>query len=500
MEHNRSKIIDVYLASGSVGFATGIIFASLSDMTAPATIVAGAVCACCLLIATIIRTTRPYTLFVCLFICSCILGMYRAEIAKPNTKDFQNNIGTSVTVEGLIVDEPSSKSYGDSFTLETPDLSFSVRTKSNTNLAYGDTILVHGTLALPENFMTDQGTEFDYISYLYKNNVLYQIKNASATVLEHNHGDWVVAHLIPVKNTIVKCFHRILPAPQADLLAGLNLGVKANIDPKFRDDLVTTGTIHMIALSGYNVTVVANALQSFFVDILGLSMRVASASGALCIVLFVVMTGMQSSAVRAGIMALIGLFARTKGRTYDAFRALIVAGFLMILYDPKYLVYDVSFQLSYLATLGILFVTPVLERAFARVPKKVAYIIPLRELMSVTLGAQTGVLPFILYKMGTLSLIALPANVAILPAVPLAMGFGALAGLIGSFSLGLAYPASLITHYLLSYITGAVQFFARVPFASVVIKHFPLWLCLLMYIFLAYWLYRKWRKPTMDSV
>ena len=114
--------------------------------------------------------------------------------------------------------------------------------------------------------------------------------------------------------------------------------------------------------------------------------------------------------------------------------------------------------------------------------------------MSVTLGAQLGVLPFILYKMGTLSIIALPANILILPAVPFAMGIGALAGLIGTFSIGLAYPAALVTHWLLKYITGLVMYFAKVPYASVVLKHFPIWLCLLLYAALVYWLYRAWKK------
>ena len=215
----------------------------------------------------------------------------------------------------------------------------------------------------------------------------------------------------------------------------------------------------------------ANALRGLFVDVLGLSTAVASGAGAVVIVLFVVMTGLQSSAIRAGIMALIGLFARGKGRTYDAFRALVLAGFLMILYDPKYLVYDVSFQLSFLATLGILFATPVLEQKFARVPKKFLYVIPLREAMSVTLGAQLGVLPFILYK----------------------MAFGTAAGLVGTVSIPLAYPASLITEGLLRYITALVTFFAKVPYASLVFKTFPVWLCLGMYAVLLWFVFGAWK-------
>ena len=437
-----------------------------------------------------------------MFLLFLALLVWRIHATRPDKARFADSIGESVTVTGIILDEPSAKTFGDSFTLEVAkerrdagNVSMIVKTKKHGDFAYGDKVTARGTLALPENFMTDQGTEFDYVSYLAKDNTLYQLKSATVTVVSHGNGNWIVARMMPVKNAILRSFHRVLPGSEADLLAGLNLGEKANITPEFRDDLVTTGTIHMIALSGYNVTVIANALGAFFTKVLGLSVRIASIAGGLCIVLFVIMTGMQSSAIRAGIMALIGLFARSKGRTYDAFRALVLAGLLMILYDPKYLVYDVSFQLSFLATLGIIFITPVLERAFVRIPEKFLYIIPLREAMSVTLGAQLGVMPFILYKMGTLSIIALPANILILPAVPFAMAIGALAGLIGTASLGLAYPLALLTHWLLNYITHLVKFFAKVPYASLVFKHFPLWLALLMYTVMIYWLHKSWKKP-----
>ncbi len=410
-----------------------------------------------------------------------VLGViFRYYSTRPDATRYQNSVGTSVSLEGIITEEPATKAYGQSFVLDVGKQSVLVDAGRDPTLAYGDKVTVTGVLELPQNFMTDQGTEFDYVSYLYKDNILYEMKKAKVAVLSHDNGNWLVARLIPVKNAVVQSFHRVLPGREADLLAGLNLGEKSNISKQFRDDLVTTGTIHIIALSGYNVTIIANVMRTVLPDIFG----------AIGIVLFVTMTGLQSSAIRAGIMALIGLFARAKGRTYDAFRALVLAAVLMLMWNPKYLLYDVSFQLSFLATLGILFITPILEQRLARIPKG------LRELMSVTLGAQLGVLPFILYKMGTLSLIALPANILILPAVPYAMGFGLLAGLVGSFSVMLAYPISFITHLLLKYITGMVTYFAKVPYASVMFHHFPLWLCLGLYAVLVFIIYRSVPRPS----
>jgi len=501
IRHARLKLIDTILSSLVLGFASGIAFFALGPESPAIPAGIAGLAAVFLVSGCMSKKYRQISLVAAVFLFALFIGILRAEVAEPDTERFADSIGTTVAVEGIIESPPALKAAGQQFTLALSPTggekgqppSILVTAGAYPELLYGDRISVSGKLELPENFMTDQGTEFDYISYLYKDDILYQIKYAHASVISHGNGNPVIAHLISVKKKIVESFGRILPAREADLLAGLDLGEKSSIDPGFRDDLVATGTIHIIALSGYNVTIVATFLQAILARIPLFGPAGAAVFGALGILFFVTMTGLQSSAVRAGIMALIALFARRKGRTYDAFRALIAAGFLMILWDPKYLVYDVSFGLSFLATLGILFAAPVLMQKLRRVPEKILFILPLRELMAATLGAQAGVLPFILYKMGTLSLISLPANILVLPAVPFAMGLGAFSGLVGTFSAGLAYPFSMLTHLLLKYITGIITLCARVPYASVIIEHFPLALCLLLYIVIGIAVYRSWR-------
>lgn len=479
------------------GFGSGVVCVSFATLSIPIQICIGIFAFTSLICSVFFKQFRLSGLGLGLFLILSLAGAWRADATKPDAERFRDVVGSKVEVVGIVRTEPSFKNGAQKFTLELDKLlgrgplSILVTARSEPRLLYGDRITAIGMLATPENFMTDQGSEFDYVSYLYKNNILYQLKNAKVSIESHGHGNRVLAQLMRLKASILRSYRRVLPGREADLLAGINLGEKSSIDPDFRNDLVTTGTIHMIALSGYNVTILANALRDFFVGILKLSGRVAAVSGGACIVLFVAMTGLQSSAVRAGIMALIGLFARTKGRTYDAFRALLFSGFVMVLYDPKYLPYDASFALSFLATLGIIFLTPLLERAFIRVPKTFLWVIPLREAMSVTLGAQFGVLPYILYKMGTLSIISLPVNILVLPAVPFAMALGEAAGLLGSFSLGLAQPFSVATYALLRYITGTISFFAKVPYAAVMIRQFPLWVCLASYAGLILFVFYK---------
>ena len=425
-----------------------------------------------------------------------LLGITRMQIVRGGISPLEKSLGQKITLTGTI-DIPIVKTYNQQTKLSTPDgQTILVYAQNYPHLTYGDNISVTGTLQKPKNFITNQGTEFDYVSYLYKDDIVYVIPNGQATIISHQKS-YFLGPLYALKNWFIEGYAKVLPPDEADLMGGLTLGTKENISPQFRDSLVETSTIHIIALSGYNVTIVANFLRSLLSQIPFLGARGALVGGGIGIIFFVLMTGVQSSAIRAGIMALVALFGRGTGREYDAFRALVLAGFIMILWNPKFLVYDVSFQLSFLATLGMIFLTPKFLELFHNVPEFLFGKIPLRELMSTTLGAQTSVVPFIIYKMGVFSLVALPANILVLPAVPLAMGIGTLAGLIGNISITIATPFAFVTHLLLEYIITLVNFFAKIPFAYVEIPGTSIFICLALYALLIYWVYTK--RKTNDK-
>lgn len=200
--------------------------------------------------------------------------------------------------------------------------------------------------------------------------------------------------------------------------------------------------------------------------------------GSLSIILFAIMTGASATIVRASIMALLVIVARATHRTYAITRALFLAGFFMILHNPKILVFDSSFQLSFVATLGLIYLAPKIEQYFKLVPTKWQ----LREFATATVATQLFVLPLILYKMGELSLVALPVNMLILASVPLTMLFGFLTGMVGFIHIILSLPFAYVTHALLTYQLKVVDLFASLPFASLHIAPFPFWLALLIYI------------------
>ena len=495
--HTNAYELDYIFISIVVGICFGIIFDVYFRFRFDAGVILGVAFVCAIValrgpqkfLKKFLRATQ--FLFCISIICfAMLLGITRMQFARGGISPLEKSLGQKVTLTGII-DIPIAKTYNQQTKLSTSDgQTILVYAQKYPHLTYGDNISVTGTLQKPKNFITNQGTEFDYVSYLYKDDIVYVIPNGQATIISHQKS-YFLGPLYALKNWFIAGYAKVLPPDEADLMGGLTLGTKENISPQFRDSLVETSTIHIIALSGYNVTIVANFLRGLLSQIPFLGARGALAGGGIGIIFFVLMTGAQSSAIRAGIMAIVALFGRGTGREYDAFRALVFTGFVMILWNPKFLVYDVSFQLSFLATLGMIFLTPLFLELFKRVPEFLFGKIPIRELMSTTLGAQTSVVPFIIYKMGVFSFVALPANILVLPAVPLAMGVGTLAGLIGNISITIATPFAFVTHLLLEYIITLVNFFAKIPFAYVEIPGTSIFICLALYALILYWVYQK---------
>ena len=167
----------------------------------------------------------------------------------------------------------------------------------------------------------------------------------------------------------------------------------------------------------------------------------------------------------------------------------------MILLNPFVLVYDVSFQLSFLATVAVIFLAPRIEKYFQWITEK----FELRDIVTVTCAAYILVMPFILYKMGNLSLVALPANILILPFIPFTMLLGFLTGLAGLIYFILAVPLGYISYFFLHYELSVIAFFSHLPFAAFTFPNFPLLLTILIYMYFTYRLFGRSIKEFFNT-
>ncbi len=423
------------------------------------------------------------------FVLAFSLGVFRFDnVDKPTPPVFESQVGQKVNLRGEIVDEPDIRENNQKLIIDVvaggEQTKILVTTSFGADYKYGDEVNLSGKLLKPENFTTDTGKEFDYVNYLKKDGIYYVMNYVNLEVVSRGNGNFLKSILFSVKEKFLEKINFVIDSPENLLMGGLILGEKAAFSQELRQQFVDTGTIHIVALSGYNVTIIAEWFMKLFKF---LSQTAGISAGIVLIWLFVLMTGMSSTAIRAGIMATLALVARATGRNYDVARALILAGVFMILVNPYVLVYDVSFQLSFIATVAVIFLAPRIEKYFQWVTEK----FELRDIVSVTFAAYVFVLPFILYKMGNLSLVALPANILILPIIPFTMLLGFATGFVGLIWYVLAVPIGYISYLFLHYELGVISFFAHLPFTSIVFPNFPLILTILIYTYFIYVLFGR---------
>lgn len=469
------------------GFIFGVLLASFLVLNLYFIFLLGLLSGSLLLFCIFIFRNNLGVILACFILCFSF-GMFRFHIDEHNFSDIlEPSVGSRVSLTGQIVDEPSVGENTEKVIVKIKDENIKVliTTPINSFYKYGDEVSLEGKLQKPENFITDQGKTFDYINYLRKDGVLYIMSYPRLEVLSHNNGNFIKSYLFTVKNIFLEKINRVIPSPESLLLGGIILGEKSAFSTELRQSFVNTGTIHIVALSGYNITIVAEWIMkifSFLPHLLGTWV------GVLSIILFILMTGSSSTAMRAGVMAVMALYARQSGRNYDVGRALAFTALVMILFNPFILAFDVSFQLSFIATIALIFFTPRIEKYFYWVPETLG----LRDIASVTVAVYIFVLPFILYKMGNLSLVALPANFLVLPFIPLTMLLGFLTGFVGLFSYFLSIPFAYVSQYLLQYELSIVSFFSHIPFSAITIPNFPLFLTVLIYLYFIYFLF--WRS------
>src|SRR3989339_734720 len=434
---------------------------------------------------------RVKIILLALFIFSFGLGILRYEIKelKVGNDNLSNLVGDKIVLTGVITEEPAVKDKIVQVIITTDSEKVLVSTDLFPVFKYGDLIQTEGKLEKIKNFTTDTGQSFDYTGFLAKDDIYYQISFAQAKFISEEQGSFVRSKLFALKNAFINKINFLIKEPESALLNGLLLGAKNSLGEDWQNNFRQAGVSNIIALSGYNITIVAEGIMI----ILSFLPRAFSLSfGVLGILAFALMTGGTATVMRASIMALLVLLAKVTNRKYDISRALLLAGIFMLIQNPKILVFDISFQLSFLATLALILISPLIEKKLTFITSKYK----IRELVTATIATQIFVLPFLIYKMGLFSVFSLFSNILILPVIPPIMFLGFFSGLLGFISTFLAIPLTWFCSLLLSYVLEIIYFFSHLPFSVINIKSFPLFLVILIYgIFLLFF----WRLQKKDE-
>jgi competence protein ComEC len=453
-----------------------------------------------------------------------LLGAARYQMVLPPAPGpgqlaWYNDLDSRVISEGLITSDPE---WRDTYTLfdvrverlrPMDNLQFSplqgsllARLPPGGEWRYGDRVRLEGYLYSPS-----ENEDFSYKSYLAHQQIYSLFTcgacltcsdrplESCARLVERGQGSSFMSAIYALRQRLVQVVHQLFPDPEGGLLAGILLGVETGISPQVLEAFRVTGTSHIIAISGFNFAVVASLFVLIFGRLLGRWRGMLAAW--LGIALYAALAGASASVVRSAIMGGVSIFAIRLGRRQSGLNSLAFVAAVMALFDPMIL-WDVGFQLSFMATLGlVLYAEPLAGRftVFASrwLPltsaRKLAQ--PVGEYLLFTLAAQVTTLPLMLYYFQQLSPVSLLANPLALPAQPPLMVLGGLAALLGSVYLPLGRLAAFLAWPWIVYTIRILEFLARAPAAALNVGHVGPGLVLAFYVLLfaaTFWGGRLW--------
>ena len=415
-----------------------------------------------------------------------VFGLWRYSLDIPvNSPDriwFYNN--QNVVVSGRITSEPQASDSSLKFEFSTAQIKINnqaqtvsgkilVKTNVYPEYAYGDQLEIKCQLAAPAAI-----DNFDYDKYLARYNIFSLCSRPQIKLLGHG-GDWFFKNILVVKNKINAVLNLVLPYPESTLAAAVLTGDQRNIPSDLKSDFATTGTSHLMAISGMNISIVAGVAMVLLLA-LGLSRPGAFYAATIFLILYLILIGLPASAVRAGIMGFIVLWALKLGRLNKLTNSLALAAALMILFNPRLARSDIGFQLSFLAIVGISNFYPLLENWSTKILEHLKWLrekeflnnfaIGIFEAINMTLAAQVFTLPILAVNFNQVSLVAPLTNLLILwtsPILTIGLPISVALGLIIGQLNFLWFAPHLL---LLKYMIAAVSATARIPHAAMQIE------------------------------
>ena len=452
-------------------------------------------------------------------------GALRYDFSVNSRPDISGFYGKPVRIKGFVAREPEFSAAVQRLTVEVEGVGAKAASRGIYTLVtvrnyprykIGDELIIEGLLEAPENY-----GDFDYVSYLARDNIFSVIQFPIAQKVGEGRGNKLRLALYKIKHAFEENLDRSLPEPHSAFLKGLTLGERESLPKDLVDNFKLTGTTHIVALSGYNITLVGRFFMALFL-FLTLPFQAAFWAASTSIFLFVMLTGASPSTVRAGIMGILVLVAQKEGRLYNMRNALALAGALMIFQNPKILRFDAAFQLSFLATVGLIYLAPRVDaffnKAFYRAKiflgfhrkllteaektdiarKKRMSLFPLRQIFVETLAAQIMVLPFLIYLFGRVSLISPLSNLLVLIAVPWSMVLGFITGGLGFLWQPLADTSGWVTWIFLEYKIRVIEMFAAAPFVSAEVGAWAVIPLVIIYGAVFYKMIKRRKIPARD--
>jgi len=411
--------------------------------------------------------------FSILFLVAGVWWHQRAELRVIyNELREYNDLDQKITLIGRVVREPDIRENRLRLIIQPENIKgrILVTTSRYPEYQYGDRLKIRGRLRTPQKI-----ADFDYPGFLAKDGI-YSLAFWPRIELLERGNYWsltstIYGKILAFKNKLRESIYQNLSPPQGSILGAMILGDRGGLSEDLRTRLSVTGVRHITAISGLHITVLTSILMTILIG-LGLWRQQSFWFSVILITLFIIMTGLQPSAIRAGIMGGLFLLGQYLGRMSVSSRSIVIAATLMLVQNPLLLRFDVGFQLSFLAMMGIIYLMPIFQNWLKFIPWKNP-----KSVLSMTFAAYLFTLPTIIYNFGYMSLVAPITNILIIPFLPFIMLSGFIFSLIGIIFPLLGWIFSWPAWGLLTYLTTVVNWLSNFPLAYLMIENFHwIWL------------------------
>jgi len=432
----------------------------------------------------------PWTILAAIF----FLGGWRYSAAQisitPRHTAYYNERG-AVQLVGVLVEPPDPRDAYVNLTVQVDTLrvmedgdvievsgAVLVQVQPGRSWAYGDLLQITGTLETPF-----EGADFSYRTYLARRGIYSIMPFAQVQRLAVGEGSQIKAVLFRLRDRGYDTLQRLFPSPESDLLAGIVLGRDHGLSKDLQKAFQKTGTTHIIAISGFNIAILAGLFSGVFTRLLG--RKWGALTSIFAIAGFTILVGGEAAVVRAAIMGSLGVLGGMFGKRQNGLNSIGLAVLVMILINPN-MPWDIGFQLSVAATLGlVLFAQPLEEKfvqfASRKMPEEQAHKLvgPVSEFFLFTLAAQVMTLPIMAFHFGDVSWLALIANPLVLPPQSLVLILGSIAMISGMLLPGLGAVMAVLALPFVRYTIRMVIWLGRFPGGDLILPKFhPLWLVL----------------------
>ncbi|MDD5287785.1 MAG: DNA internalization-related competence protein ComEC/Rec2 [Dehalococcoidales bacterium] len=440
----------------------------------------------------VFRRRKKAIITLALLILVVLGGMIRYQSSLPviaeNQLQFYND-QTAVELKGIVSQAPDVRDKSTHIYLSVSEVRDGGEWKKVDGLAllfvlrypeysYGDVLTVNGKLETPQAI-----GEFDYQGYLANQGIYSTMLFPEIKEVEPGKGFRPLAWVYSLRNRLSQTMAEVLPEPQASLAQGMILGIRSNIPQPLQDSFMRSGTTHIIVISGSQFNIVAGIIVATGLWLFGKKRYLYIWLALAAIWVYALLTGMSPPVIRSAIMVSLFLLADLLGRQRSAMTVLAFAAAVMVAFTPQ-LLRDASFQLTFMATLGMVLIAPRLQslgrRAVGASLGEEGFLVSTANWVSdsffVTIGVTIAILPILVYYFGFFSLVSPLATLLVLPALPGLIYSGAMAAVIGVFALPIGQVIGWLAWLFASYMLVIIKGFADIPMSSVKLEINPVWL------------------------